>query len=108
MKARGTRAYSTLFVAPLAACALLLGLSACGHPASKEECEVIVDKIIEIQTKETGMTDPARVDAAKKDARAKVGDDLLPKCVGKKIRDSALACIKNASTVQQITDICLQ
>lgn len=89
-----------------AACASWL--VGCGHPASTAECEVIMDRVIELKLKEQHVTDPAKVAERKAEAKARLRDDLLQKCVGRRVTDSAMACIRAAQSEDDIEKKCLR
>ena len=106
MSHRPRPARRAAFAATLVATALLA--SACGHPATKAECEEIVDKIVEIELRGQGIADPAKIEERKRDTRAAVGNEQVERCVGKKVRASAMECVRKATTYEQIQDICLR
>ncbi|WP_437620491.1 hypothetical protein [Sorangium sp. So ce1151] len=94
----------------LAACLALLGatplVSGCGHPAGREECEAIFKRSAEIELRAQNIVDPKIVEeriAAVRDARK----DLIDRCVGRHITDAAMACVRQATTPEQV-DRCLE
>lgn len=91
-------------VLPLVAAALCAG---CGHPASPKECEEIFDKSAEIELKGQNIQDPAVIAKRTAEARAARGDELIQRCVGRRITDNALSCVRAATTPEQI-DRCLE
>lgn len=95
----------SLFALALASLALVL-LSGCGRKATREDCELIVDKNVEVKLKVDGTTDPALIEKRKGELRASLKEDI-DKCVGKRVTDSMLSCVKNAETPEQI-DKCLR
>jgi hypothetical protein len=95
----------SLFAFALPALALVL-LSGCGRKATREDCELIVDKNVEVKLKVDGTTDPALIEKRKGELRASLKEDI-DKCVGKRVTDSMLSCVKNAETPEQI-DKCLR
>ena len=90
----------------LAIAALALPLAGCGRKATKEDCEAVVDKNVELQLKALGVTDPAIVSKRRDEMRASMRDDI-DKCIGKRVTDSMMACVKNAETAEKI-DKCLR
>jgi hypothetical protein len=88
---------------------LSLGFVACGHPATQTDCTTILDRIVELELKAQNVTDPAEVTKRRESALAS-GDkaQLYQGCVGKRITDAALACVRTAKSVDEITDRCLQ
>jgi hypothetical protein len=92
----------------------LLAASACGHQASEAECQVIVERIVELEMKAQNVTDPAEIAKRKAeslglaDSGAAMGSDVLKGCIGKHITDRELACVREATSAAEITDRCLQ
>jgi hypothetical protein len=90
--------------------ALLAGLpllAGCGHPASRDECEAIFRRSAEIELRAQNVVDPKIVEertAAVRDAR---GKELIDRCVGRRITDSAMGCVRQATTPEQV-DKCLE
>lgn len=85
---------------------VLLCLAGCGRKATRADCELVVDKNVEVKLKADGVTDPATVQKRKDELRASLKDDI-DKCVGKRVTDSMLACVQGAETAEQI-DKCLR
>lgn len=94
---------ATLVVAPL----LAVLSSACGHPATEEECELIFRRSAEVALATTKVTNPAEVNRAVAEAREAKGKAMVEGCVGKRITEAALACVKEATTAEAL-DRCLQ
>jgi small lipoprotein (TIGR04454 family) len=83
-----------------------LGVAGCGHPASREECELILTKSAELKLKEDNVTDPEKVAEKLAGLKQAKGDELLKSCVGKVITKSALECVRNAQSSDAV-DGCL-
>ena len=84
----------------------LVALLGCGRKATRDDCEVVVDKNVELQLKALGVTDPAIVTKRREEMRAAMRDDI-DKCVGKRVTDGMMVCVKNAETADKI-DKCLR
>lgn len=84
----------------------LVALSACGHPASREDCELILTKSAELKLKEDNVTDPKLVAEKLAGLKQTKGDELLKACVGRQITKAALECVGNAQTSDAV-DACL-
>ena len=82
---------------------LLVG---CGRKATRADCELVVDKNVEVKLKSDGLIEPALVQKRKEELRASLKDDI-DKCVGKRVSDGMLTCVKGAETAEQI-DKCLR
>lgn len=86
---------------------LAVVLSACGHPATEQECELVFRRSAEVALVATKVTNPQEIERAVAEARAAKGKAILDGCVGKRITDSALSCVKEATTAEAL-DRCLQ
>lgn len=85
----------------------LLGLCcACGRKATQQDCELIVDRNIEVELRSRGVTDTDIVSKRKEEIRPTMKEDI-DRCVGKRLTDRTLACVKTAETAEQI-DKCLR
>jgi hypothetical protein len=84
----------------------------CGHPASEAECEAIVNRIVELELKAQKVTDPAEIAKRRSESLGLAGDkgraEVLQGCIGKRITDRALVCVREADNANEITDRCLQ
>jgi hypothetical protein len=88
--------------------AFALGLAGCGHPATRAECDLILDKIVELELRGQSITDPAVVAQRKVDTRKAKGDEVRQKCEGRKVTDAAMACVQAATSYEQIENQCLR
>jgi hypothetical protein len=82
-------------------------LVACGHPATVEECNTIIAKSAELELRAQNVSDPAIIAQRTEAVKAARGDELLKKCVGKRITDRALACVTRATTPKEVNG-CLE
>lgn len=92
-----------------AAALVLLGaaLAGCGHPATHEECDQLLAKSAEIELRGQRVTDPATIAERTAAARATPkGLEFSAQCVGKRITQTALDCVRKATTAEQF-DHCL-
>lgn len=82
----------------------LLLLVACGRPATQQECEEIVVRVTELELKARGIagSDGQEVQETKEALRK----STLHDCVGKRISDKAMACVRSAKTAQQLVGEC--
>lgn len=85
---------------------LLAVLTGCGRKASRADCEAVVDKNVEVKLRADGVTDPDIVARRKDELRASLKDDI-DRCVGRRITDGMMVCVKGAQTAEQI-DKCLR
>jgi len=84
----------------------VLVLAGCGRKATREDCEVVVDRNVELQLKALGVVDPAVVAKRREEMRASMKEDI-DKCVGKRVTDGMMGCVKAAETAEKI-DKCLR
>lgn len=105
-----TRRYIFLFFFAFFAFSGALG---CGHPATADECRLIVDRIAELELRAQNVTDPAEI-ARRRRTSLGLGDsdsvppDRLQECVGRHVTDRAMACVRSARTADEITERCLR
>ena len=85
---------------------LLLGLVACGRPATVEDCELIVARITELELKEVEGTNPVDVKSQIEGTQAAFKDRLMTDCVGRRLRSSTLDCLKNATSADGAIKSC--
>lgn len=79
----------------LAPFALFLG--GCGHPASQEECETIFNQSAKMELASQRITDPKVVAERLEAARAATGEQLVNACLGKRITDDDMRCVREAT-----------
>jgi hypothetical protein len=81
-------------------------VGACGHPATREECQLILDKSAELKLREQELDDAAVFDERLKSFRETRGEELIQKCIGRTITASAIDCVKRADSASAV-DRCL-
>ena len=86
--------------------ALVFGLAGCGRKATRADCELVVDRNIEVKLRADGVTDPDVIQKRKDELRGSLKDDI-DRCSGKRVTDSMMACVRTAETAEQI-DKCLR
>lgn len=88
--------------------ALGFGLG-CGHPASDKECQEIVERIATLELeKSAGTSDPKAVGEQVDETKKALATNTLKDCVGKRITERAMQCVRLAKTSQQIVDDCFR
>ncbi len=81
----------------------------CGHPASDKECQEIVERIATLELeKSRGTNDPKAVGAQVDETKKALASNTLKDCVGKRITERAMQCVRSAQTSQQIIDDCFR
>jgi hypothetical protein len=88
-------------------CLTLLGLGGCGHPATERECEEIVERIAVL---ELGALDAGKEAVAEevKNAKESFRREMQKKCVGRRITNDAMECVRKATASRQIEDECFR
>ncbi len=79
-----------------------VGLTACGHRATKEECEEIFRRSAELALAAKNVHEPKEVEEQTERARLVKGDKMMTECVGLRITDAAMECVRKASSPQQL------
>jgi hypothetical protein len=89
--------------------AVVLGFGAlgCGHPATERECEEIVERIAVI---ELGGVDAGQGYVADevKNAKEAFRKEMRKKCVGRRITNAAMDCVRKATASNQIEEECFR
>ena len=80
---------------------VLLALAGCGRRATEADCQLIVDKSVELQMKEMEKRDPVAIQK-RQDALRHELEPEMKECVGRRITDKMMACVRGA---QQSTDL---
>ncbi len=91
----------------LGAVAMAVSTAGCGHPATKAECEEIVERIaqLEIQKKKF-LTDPEAIKTEIASTKQALNDSTMKNCVGKRITKGAMECVRSAKTADAIVNGC--
>lgn len=84
-------------------CLLLLSVSACGRPATQKECDEIVVRVAELELKARGVAGSGQ---EVKDTKQALEKTTLRDCVGRRISDKAMACVRAAQTAEQLVNEC--
>jgi hypothetical protein len=97
-------ALAPLVLFPAAPGAGLLG--GCGRRATQADCQLIVDKAVELQMKDMSPTDASEVQRREQQVRAELEAEIKS-CEGRHVTERTLACVKGATTTQGL-DSCLR
>jgi hypothetical protein len=87
---------------PLLAAALV----GCGHPATVEECEFIVERIVELELRQRNRGSPEVVRQEVDKTKEAVRESTMRQCVGKRVTEAAMDCVRNARTAREIVNDC--
>jgi len=85
----------------------LLAASGCGRPATIADCEEIVARIAELELRGAKTADPSSIAKEVADTKLAFHAKAKQECVGKRITQRALDCVRNAKTAQEIVRECL-
>jgi hypothetical protein len=80
----------------------------CGHPASEAECRVILRRAAELELRTTLRGSDQIVDGEVAALEQSMAPEMMKTCVGKRITDSALRCVRGAKTSEELLDECLR
>jgi hypothetical protein len=85
---------------------LALGLFACGRPATVQECEEIANRVavleFEAASKSAAPPKPEQIQVI----RARVREAMMKGCVGKRVTERALQCVRRAKSAEAIQKDC--
>jgi hypothetical protein len=86
--------------------AMLVLLGACqASRATRQDCEAILERIVDIELMERGYRDPMLQKIKQTAFRKKLGAEL-ERCVGKRLEKKAIDCVRSASTIEVLTHDC--
>ena len=86
---------------------VLAGASGCNrHPASTDECEAILRRLIDLELSESGYRDPVLRARWQKDLVHRFASDL-DRCRGRNVRGSLDGCLATAHSSEEIVHHCL-
>ncbi len=97
---------SSLKIAGLA-CATLL-VSGCGHPATEKECREILRVAAQLELKSHLEDSKQLIDQETAAIEAQMKGPMMENCVGKRITEGALACMRTAKTADELFEECFQ
>jgi len=80
--------------------AALAVVSACGRPATLEECNEIVRRIVELELSARGAA--GQSPEVVRDTTAALEKATLEQCVGRRIDDEAMQCVRTAKTAEDV------
>ena len=82
----------------VAATAVVIALlGGCGRRATEADCELIVDRSVELQMKEMKANDPGSIQKTQTQLKAELSDQIKD-CVGRRVTDSMMGCVRKATS----------
>ena len=83
--------------------AIFVALAAgCGRPATESDCQLIIDRNVEVQMHAMKLEDKALIAKKQGELRVALKDDLKD-CVGRRVTDGMMRCVRGAETAEDIT-----
>jgi small lipoprotein (TIGR04454 family) len=80
---------------------LAFALAACGRKATEADCQLIVDRSVELQMKEMAKGEPEAI--AKRQAQLRTElESQMKDCVGRRISDQMMTCVKGAQSSEAL------
>lgn len=74
----------------------------CGQrKATAVDCQLIVDRLVEVELRAKNVTDPVAVAKKQEDIRATVKDELKD-CVGRTVSSRMMDCVGKADTTDKV------
>jgi hypothetical protein len=83
-----------------------LSVTGCGRRATELDCQLIVDKSVELQLREANQTSPEAIQKREEQVRGELQDEIKS-CEGRRVTEHTLTCVNAASTTQEL-DTCLR
>jgi hypothetical protein len=88
----------------LAAVTLALG---CGRRATHEDCELIVNRSVELQMRDSRESDARTIAEREAEVRAELDGEIKSCERDRRVTEKTMACVRSASTTQEL-DKCLR
>ena len=86
---------------------LLLAGGCRRHRMSAEECGLVLDRIVELELAERGFRDPVLAGRRQREIRARLSSELAG-CHGRRASRDVSACVRGATSAEQISHVCLR
>jgi hypothetical protein len=84
-------------------------LAGCGRRATQLDCQLIVDKSVELQLRQAeggSETSPDAIQKREEQVRGELQDEIKS-CEGRRVTDQTMACVHAAKTTEEL-DACLR
>jgi hypothetical protein len=91
-------------IAPVLSVCLLL--SGCGRPATLKECEEIANRVATLEYEASSKSKAPPQPEQVRTISARVHDAMMKGCVGKRITQRAMQCVRAAKTAEAIQKEC--
>jgi hypothetical protein len=80
----------------------------CGRPATEAECREILRKSAELELVSRLDNDRTLVEKELKEIEETMRGPMMERCVGKRISEGALTCVRAAKTADEVVSVCLR
>ncbi|HWL84196.1 MAG TPA: hypothetical protein VNO21_00155 [Polyangiaceae bacterium] len=77
-------------------------LMGCPRDATEADCQLIIDRNVELQMKAMNNADPAAIQKKQEEVRREMKDELRGECLGRKVTNSMMNCVRTAKTTDEI------
>lgn len=81
-------------------------VSGCGRRATDSDCQLIVDRSVELQMKEMSENDDAAIAARVQQVRGALGGEIQS-CESRRVTAKTMACVRTASSTRDL-EACLR
>lgn len=81
-------------------------LSACGKPATVEDCQHIMSRITELELKAANVSDPAAIAAQIAKTKESFDEAARGQCVGRRMSQATRECVDEAQTARELVEEC--
>jgi hypothetical protein len=89
-------------------CLMALLLLGCGRPATEEQCGEILRTAARHELNAQIGDNPELVQKELDQIEKALHERMMKSCVGKRIREDALACVRSAKSSEEIIQSCLR
>jgi hypothetical protein len=79
----------------------------CGRRATHEDCELIVNRSVELELRDGRESDPRAIAEREAEVRAALDGEIKSCETDRRVTDKTMACVRSASTTQEL-DKCLR
>jgi hypothetical protein len=88
------------------AASVAMAMLGCGRRATQLDCQLIVDKSVELELRQGSETSPDAIKKREEQVRGELGDEIKS-CEGRRVTDQVMACVHAAKTTEEL-DACLR
>lgn len=86
---------------------VLLLVVGCGRPATETECQEILRTAAKLELKDR-LGNESLIESELKEVEKSMREPMMKKCVGKRITESALQCVRKAKTADELFEECFR